>query len=160
MSSIDNVTNNLTSVSGMRLADVPRRPVTDLDAAAGGKNQARTEVTQALSGVRVSSQAEGASQVSRDEAVRAKAIDADELNEALAEIQDKLRPDPRSLQFTVNETLNDVVVRVVDPANDQVIREIPPEAIINLRERLRELNVQDIAASDLFPAGALLSDQS
>ena len=82
----------------------------------------------------------------------------DKLREAIEAIQEKLRPGPRSLDFSVNDKLGDVVVKVVDPSSKQVIREIPPEEIIAMRERLREFD--ELNPSDVLPAGSLLSDIS
>ena len=80
----------------------------------------------------------------------------DKLREAIEAIQEKLKPGPRALDFSVNDKLGDVVVKVVDPSSKQVIREIPPEEIIAMRERLREFSELNI--SDVLPAGSLLSD--
>ncbi|KTG16098.1 MULTISPECIES: flagellar protein FlaG [unclassified Guyparkeria] len=82
----------------------------------------------------------------------------DKLREAIEAIQEKLKPGPRALDFSVNDKLGDVVVKVVDPSNKQVIREIPPEEIIAMRERLREFD--ELRWSDVLPAGSLLSDES
>ncbi|TKA90478.1 flagellar protein FlaG [Guyparkeria sp. SB14A] len=82
----------------------------------------------------------------------------DKLREAIEAIQEKLKPGPRALDFSVNDKLGDVVVKVVDPSNKQVIREIPPEEIIAMRERLREFS--ELNLSDVLPAGSLLSDIS
>ena len=84
--------------------------------------------------------------------------DKDKLREAIEAIQEKLKPGPRALDFSVNDKLGDVVVKVVDPSNKQVIREIPPEEIIAMRERLREFS--ELNLSDVLPAGSLLSDIS
>ena len=83
---------------------------------------------------------------------------AGELKEAIEVIQEKLKPGPWALDFSINDKLGDVVVKVVDPSNKQVIREIPPEEIIAMRERLREFN--ELKLSDVLPAGSLLSDIS
>ena len=156
MSSIDTVTNSITalnnSADSSRLAGSERSVSGVVSDAPGLSAQSVSSSGQA--GVRPAEKMDVERQVTEV------APDAEELSEALAEIQDKLKPGSRSLQFSVNETLNDVVVRVVDPANDQIIREIPPEAIINMRERLREMNTDEVSPADLFPAGALLSDQS
>ncbi|WP_410473388.1 flagellar protein FlaG [Guyparkeria sp. TX1] len=98
------------------------------------------------------------------EVARSKGADAqadgerDKLREAIEAIQEKLKPGPRALDFSVNDKLGDVVVKVVDPSNKQVIREIPPEEIIAMRERLREFS--ELNLSDVLPAGSLLSDIS
>lgn len=84
--------------------------------------------------------------------------ETDKLREAIDALREKLRPGPRSLDFSVNDKLGDVVVKVVDTSSKQVIREIPPEEIIAMRERLREFD--ELNPADVLPAGSLLSDIS
>jgi uncharacterized FlaG/YvyC family protein len=83
-------------------------------------------------------------------------IDRGALSEAVEEMRERLEPGKRALNFSINDELGDVVVKVVDTTTDQVIREIPPEAIMEMRERLRELN--ETGAEGGFPPGSLLSD--
>ena len=45
----------------------------------------------------------------------------------------------RRLSFSVNEKLDQVVVKVIDVATDKVIREIPPEDLQHVHERIREV---------------------
>ncbi|MGP1587996.1 MAG: flagellar protein FlaG [Treponemataceae bacterium] len=44
----------------------------------------------------------------------------------------------RKLEFSINEKLNEIIVKVVDPSTKQVIKEIPSAEIQNLQMRLRE----------------------
>jgi uncharacterized FlaG/YvyC family protein len=44
----------------------------------------------------------------------------------------------RRLQFSVNEEIDRVVVKVVDASTDKVIKEIPPEEMQRLIARIRE----------------------
>lgn len=44
----------------------------------------------------------------------------------------------RRLQFSVNQKLNQVVVKVIDMETDTVIREIPPKELQMVHERIRE----------------------
>ncbi len=44
----------------------------------------------------------------------------------------------KELKFTINRTLNEVVVKVIDSKTDKVIKEIPPEDIQRLQARIRE----------------------
>jgi len=46
----------------------------------------------------------------------------------------------RSLQFEVDEELGVTIVRVIDKETDELIRQFPPEELINLSRRLKELN--------------------
>ncbi len=45
----------------------------------------------------------------------------------------------KRLTFSINEKLDQVVVKVVDTATDKVIREIPLEALQRVHERIREV---------------------
>ena len=45
----------------------------------------------------------------------------------------------RKLKFSVNNELQQVVVKVVDRETDKVIKEIPPEALQRLHERMQEV---------------------
>ena len=44
----------------------------------------------------------------------------------------------RKVQFNVNQELNQVIVRIVDPSTDQVIKEIPSADIQKLKVRIRK----------------------
>ena len=44
----------------------------------------------------------------------------------------------KRLKFSVNEELDQVVVKVIDAQTDRVIKEIPPEALQRLHVRIRE----------------------
>ena len=44
----------------------------------------------------------------------------------------------RRFQFTVDQQINRIVVKVIDRETDKVIREVPPEEIQHLLARLRE----------------------
>ncbi len=85
-------------------------------------------------------------------------VDRAELDEAIEELQEKVEPGRRTLNFSVNDELGDIVVKVVDLESDEVIREIPPEAILAMRERLRDFDQASMA--EVLPAGSLLSDIS
>ena len=44
----------------------------------------------------------------------------------------------KRLRFSINEELNQVVVKVIDSETDKVIKEIPPEVLQRLHVRIRE----------------------
>lgn len=44
----------------------------------------------------------------------------------------------KKLEFSVNEELDQVVVKVIDSTTDKVIREIPPEELQRLQVKIRE----------------------
>ncbi|GAB1455323.1 MAG: flagellar protein FlaG [Spirochaetia bacterium] len=45
----------------------------------------------------------------------------------------------KRLSFSLNEKLDQVVVKVIDTDTDKVIREIPPEELQHVHERIREV---------------------
>jgi flagellar protein FlaG len=56
----------------------------------------------------------------------------------LKEIIDFTQFYDKRLKFSVNEELDQVVVKVIDAQTDRVIKEIPPEALQRLHLRIRE----------------------
>ena len=66
----------------------------------------------------------------------------------------------RSLQFKVDEELGVTIVRVVDKETDELIRQFPPEELINLSRRLKELNEDNLdAISPANQSGILLQEK-
>lgn len=56
----------------------------------------------------------------------------------------------RSLQFKVDDELGVTIVRVIDKETDELIRQFPPEELINLSKRLKELNDEGEASSGVL----------
>jgi len=56
----------------------------------------------------------------------------------------------RSLQFKVDEELGVTIVRVIDKNTDELIRQFPPEELINLSKRLKELNEDNTGNSGIL----------
>jgi flagellar protein FlaG len=44
----------------------------------------------------------------------------------------------RTLQFTVNEDLGKVIIKVVDPVTNEVVREIPSEEMQRMQARMKD----------------------
>mgnify|MGYP001549760066 CR=1 FL=1 len=44
----------------------------------------------------------------------------------------------KKLKFSINNELNEVVVKVVDAETDKVIKELPPEELLRISMRIRE----------------------
>jgi flagellar protein FlaG len=62
----------------------------------------------------------------------------EDIHETLAQMERVYAAFNRKLQYTINEALNEVVVKVVDANSDKVIEEIPPKELQNLQVRIRE----------------------
>ena len=69
---------------------------------------------------------------------KAAAASADELNTVLDEINNSLYSMNRALRFEINDTTEDLVVRVVNTDTDQIIHQYPSEEVIKRKERLLE----------------------
>lgn len=56
----------------------------------------------------------------------------------------------RSLQFKIDQELGVTIVRVIDRDTDELIRQFPPEELINLSRRLKELNEEQAGNSGVL----------
>ena len=61
-----------------------------------------------------------------------------DIEKLVNELEKEMRQFNRRLKFQVNESINRVVVKVIDNETDKVIREVPPEEIQNLIAHIRE----------------------
>ena len=88
-----------------------------------------------------------ATSVDRVETVDKKqlAIPKEEVMNQIEELKKFNQSIDRSLQFSVDEELGVTIVRVIDKETDELIRQFPPEELINLSRRLKELNEQHSA---------------
>jgi len=77
-----------------------------------------------------------------------------QVSDALDKILKKLEPKPKTLQFSVNRQLDQIVVKVVDMQSRKVVYQIPSEAILKMSEQLQSLDTKKI------PVGSLLSEQA
>ncbi len=67
-----------------------------------------------------------------------RSLSPDEVQRMLREIVNFSDAFNRKLQFSVNNDLNQVVVKVIDRDTDKVIKEIPHEGLQRLHMRLKE----------------------
>ncbi len=65
---------------------------------------------------------------------------AEEIKQNLDAINTQLRSMNISIQFTIDGTTNDVVVKIVDDDTGKVIRQIPPDDVLRIREHLKEMS--------------------
>ena len=65
--------------------------------------------------------------------------DRKELGELVGQIQNYLEDLNIKLSFKLHEETGDVVVTVINKDTGEVIRQIPPEELLELREKLEEL---------------------
>jgi flagellar protein FlaG len=64
---------------------------------------------------------------------------AEQISKELDAINEKLNSTNSSLQFSVDDNSQELVVKVVDRDSGKVIRQIPPESIVRLRASLKEM---------------------
>jgi uncharacterized FlaG/YvyC family protein len=83
---------------------------------------------------------------------QAKSIENDkaEVKNQIEELQQFNQSIDRSLQFKVDDELGVTIVRVVDKETDELIRQFPPEELINISRRLKELNEQGLSNQGVF----------
>ena len=68
----------------------------------------------------------------------AKKVDPEELQKAVGEANDALRPAGRYLEFTIDKGSKTSVVKLIDERSGDVIRQFPPEVILRIRAYYRE----------------------
>ncbi len=73
-----------------------------------------------------------------------------EVENQIEELQQFNQRIDRSLQFKVDEELGVTIVRVIDKETDELIRQFPPEELLNLSRRLKELNEQNSGHSGVL----------
>ncbi|MDO8332831.1 MAG: flagellar protein FlaG [Pseudomonas sp.] len=99
-----------------------------VDAQGAGRLSSVTAVAKTVVPVPVASAEAAASSVSKEQ-----------LEGAVATIQDFVQSVQRSLNFAVDESSGQVVVKVTDADSGDVIRQIPSEEALNLAENLTEV---------------------
>ncbi len=72
------------------------------------------------------------------------------IKDQIKELQEFNQNIDRSLQFKVDEELGVTIVRVIDKETEELIRQFPPEELINLSRRLKDLNEQQAANSGVL----------
>lgn len=65
---------------------------------------------------------------------------AEEIHKDLEMINEQLKSSNSSIQFSVDDKSNDVIVRIVDRDSGEVIRQIPPESIVRLRDSMKDMS--------------------
>lgn len=79
-----------------------------------------------------------------------KAANGELVNNQIEEYQQFNQSINRSIQFKIDEELGVTIVRVVDKETDELIRQFPPEELINLSKRLKEINNEGPVSSGIL----------
>ncbi|WP_161489928.1 flagellar protein FlaG [Acidihalobacter prosperus] len=61
------------------------------------------------------------------------------LDQALVQVNDYLQSQSRTLQFSIDQSTHQTIIKVIDQSNGQVLRQIPPESMVALAQRLQEM---------------------
>jgi flagellar protein FlaG len=65
---------------------------------------------------------------------------AEEIRKDLDVINAQLKIMNRSIQFSIDDSSHDIVVKVINKESGEVIRQLPPESAIRLREHMTEVS--------------------
>jgi len=65
---------------------------------------------------------------------------AEQIHKDLDVINEQLKSLNTSIQFSIDDASDEVVVRIVDKESGEVIRQIPPESIVRLRDSLKDMS--------------------
>ena len=72
----------------------------------------------------------------QEDATATQPVSREQLEAAVSSVREYIRPHNNSLQFSVNDDLNRVVVTVIDSETKEVIRQIPSEEMISIARAL------------------------
>lgn len=78
-------------------------------------------------------------QVSKASSEASQQADIEALKEALKDLNNKMGQMNRSLQFSVDSSTREVVVKVVDTSSGEIIRQIPPDDVLKMRENFEKM---------------------
>ncbi|GAB4318468.1 MAG: hypothetical protein Kow0074_07690 [Candidatus Zixiibacteriota bacterium] len=66
-------------------------------------------------------------------------LKTEDVSNAVAAFNDVFEQADVSVRYRIDEHTNDLVISLVDTETDKVLRQMPPEAILKMRQRLEEL---------------------
>lgn len=110
--------------------------VSNITSVAGLPRQTRDATTSVSSGQQTASVAPASG--SSDSASDAKA-DGSSIDAAVADIQSFVQTVKRGLNFNVDDSSGEVVVKVIDTDSGKLVRQIPSEELLKLAERLEDI---------------------
>lgn len=69
----------------------------------------------------------------------AKKADDKFIKQTVEEANDLMNRLDTKLEFSVDDSTNDTIVKIINKEKDELIRQIPPEEVLYLRQKLHEL---------------------
>jgi flagellar protein FlaG len=76
------------------------------------------------------------------------AVNEKDVEEAVVKLNDYAQSVNRQLQFSVDEDSGKTIVKVIDAETGETIRDIPPEEILEMQNRLREISERFMKKED------------
>ena len=95
------------------------------------RTEPRRPVPEAAEPTQIEKATQNASATSKEK------VNLEELIQAVDQLENVAKLASRSVHFKINETGDDVQVLVINEDTDEVIREIPPDAVLELAERIQ-----------------------
>lgn len=62
------------------------------------------------------------------------------VDKAVVQVNDYLQAQNRTLEFSVDKSTGQTIIKIIDQANGKVLRQIPPEYVVHLAQTLLEHN--------------------
>ena len=62
------------------------------------------------------------------------------VDKAVVQVNDYLQVQKRSLEFSVDKSTGQTIIKVIDQSSGKVVRQIPPEYVVHLAQTLLEHN--------------------
>ncbi len=78
-------------------------------------------------------------QAEKTEEVPAPKLSREETEELVATLEDLAETIQTKLNFSINETTNDIVVKIMDKDTDTIIKQFPSEELLELQEKMIDL---------------------
>lgn len=107
--------------------------------ATGTSGVSQSKPSKASEAVQRSESAANARSAFQDLGEKSAAVQGEQVEELVEELNELVQQVERQLQFSIDEDSGRTVIRVIDSATERVIREIPPEEILTLRRRLGDV---------------------
>lgn len=142
-----NLAGNFQPSSVTNGRDLPRSDLGRAPSASSDQVVSEKIATSANETLKINTDNNNRVDVSNNKQVEANQEDVKNQIEELQQFNQNI---DRTLQFKVDEELGVTIVRVIDKETDELIRQFPPEELINLSRRLKELNEQSSGNSGVL----------
>ncbi len=118
--------------------EVRSTQIANLALANSASSKGAKETPSSASGKELPQDTVKEAKVEQAEKQRSEPVSAKELQSAVANVEGYVQTLQRDLQFTVDEDLDQTVVKVLDSDSGEVIRQIPDDIFLELARRLKD----------------------